>query len=75
MIVESTTHSLAVNVVLQDKSSIVTLFVSNSNSAFVERSKDTKGYVDDNGTDGVGLANVVLNAKNVEGEGHGSSRR
>ena len=61
--------------VLQDKSSIVTLFVSNSNGAFIERSKDTKGYVDNDGADGAGLANVVSNAKNVEGEGHGSSRR
>ena len=61
--------------VLQDKSSIVTLFVSNSNGAFVERSKDIKGYIDDNGADGAGLAHVVSNAKDVEGEGHGSSRR
>ena len=74
-IVESTTHSLAVNVVLQDRSSIVTLFVNNSNGAFIERSKDTKRYVDDDGADGAGLANVVSNTKNVKGEGHGSSRR
>jgi hypothetical protein len=76
-IVESTTHSLAVDVVLQDKSSIGTLFVSNSNGAFfVESLKDTNrndmGYVDYEklyGVDGMGLANVVLNVKDVEGRG------
>ncbi|KIJ89469.1 hypothetical protein K443DRAFT_16080, partial [Laccaria amethystina LaAM-08-1] len=35
-IVELTTHSLAVNVVLQDKTSIGTLFVNNSKGTFVE---------------------------------------
>ena len=76
-IVESTTHSLAVDVVLQDKSSIGTMFVSNSNGTFfVESLKDTNrndmGYVDYEklyGVDGVGLANVVSNAKDVEGRG------
>ncbi|KIK03719.1 hypothetical protein K443DRAFT_676547 [Laccaria amethystina LaAM-08-1] len=76
-IVESTTHSLAVDVVLQDRSSIGTLFVSNSNGAFfVESLKDTnrndRGYVDYEklyGVDGVGLANVVSNAKDVQGRG------
>ncbi|EDR05426.1 VPS10-like protein [Laccaria bicolor S238N-H82] len=76
-IVESTTHSLAVDVVLQDKSSIGTLFVSNSNGTFfVESLKDTNrndmGYVDYEklyGVDGVGFANVVSNAKDVEGRG------
>jgi len=74
-IVESTTHSLGVDMVLQDKSSIRTLFVSNSNGAFfVESLKDTNkndmGYVNYEklyGVDGVGLANVVSNAKDVEG--------
>ena len=73
--VESTTHSLAVDVVLQVRSSIGTLFVSNSNGTFfVESLKDTNrnvmGYVDYEklyGVDGVGLANVVSNAKDVEG--------
>ncbi|KAE9387535.1 hypothetical protein BT96DRAFT_1005008 [Gymnopus androsaceus JB14] len=42
-IVESTTHSLGVDVVLQDQRSIGTLFVSNSNGTFfVESLKDTK---------------------------------
>ena len=63
--------------VLQDKSSIRTLFVSNSNSAFfIESLKDTNkndmGYVNHEklyGVDGVGLANVVSNVKDVEGRG------
>lgn len=73
-IVESTKHSLAVDVVLQDKSAIGTLFVSNSNGTyFVESLSDTNrnemGYVDyENiyGVDGVGIANVVQNAHEVE---------
>ena len=74
---ESTTHSLAVDVLLQDKSSIGTLFVSNSNGTyFVESLKDTNrnelGYVDYEriyGVEGIGLANVVANAQEVEGRG------
>jgi hypothetical protein len=74
-IVESTTHSLAVDVLLQDRSSIGTLFVSNSNGTyFVQSLKDTnrndEGYVDyENlyGIEGVGLANYVANAQDVEG--------
>ncbi|GJE98598.1 vacuolar protein sorting/targeting protein [Phanerochaete sordida] len=73
-VVESTTHSLAVDVLLQDMSSIGTLFVSNSNGTFfVESLKDTNrnemGFVDFEtlyGIEGVGLANVVINAKDVE---------
>ncbi|TFK75051.1 Oligoxyloglucan reducing end-specific cellobiohydrolase [Pluteus cervinus] len=76
-IVESTTHSLGVDVVLQDRSSIGTLFVSNSNGTyFVESLKDTNrndfGFVDFEkiyGIDGIGLANVVSNAQEVEGRG------
>lgn len=72
--VESTTHSLAVDVVLQDRSSIGTLFISNSNGTFfVESLKDTNrndmGFVDYErlyGVEGVGLANVVSNAVDVE---------
>lgn len=74
-IVESTTHSLAVDVLSHDQSSIGTLFVSNSNGTFfVESLQDTNrndmGYVDfENiyGIEGVGLANIVANAKDVEG--------
>ncbi|TFY76725.1 hypothetical protein EWM64_g7285 [Hericium alpestre] len=63
-IVESTTHSLAVDVVLQDQGTIGTLFVSNSNGTFfVESLKDTNrnemGFVDyENlyGVEGVGIA-------------------
>ncbi|KAF8887404.1 Oligoxyloglucan reducing end-specific cellobiohydrolase [Infundibulicybe gibba] len=74
-IVESTTHSLAVDVVLQDQGSIGTLFVSNSNGTyFVESLKDTNrnemGFVDFEkiyGIDGIGMSNVVANAQEVEG--------
>ncbi|KZT68685.1 Oligoxyloglucan reducing end-specific cellobiohydrolase [Daedalea quercina L-15889] len=75
-IVESTTHSLAVDVMLQDMTTTIgTLFVSNSNGTFfVESLKDTNrnemGYVDyENlyGIEGVGLANIVSNAEEVEG--------
>ncbi|KAF8962397.1 vacuolar protein sorting/targeting protein 10 [Flammula alnicola] len=74
---ESTQHSLAVDVLLQDKSSIGTLFVSNSNGTFfVQSLKDTNrndlGYVDYErvyGVEGIGLANVVANAQEVEGRG------
>jgi len=73
-IVESTTHSLAVDVVLQDLTTIGTLFVSNSNGTFfVESLKDTNrnemGYVDyENlyGVEGVGLANIVANAQEAQ---------
>ncbi|KAJ7065213.1 vacuolar protein sorting/targeting protein 10 [Mycena amicta] len=74
-LVESTTHSLAVDVVLQSMSSIGTLFVSNSNGTFfVESLKDTNrnelGFVDYEriyGVEGIGIANVVSNANDVEG--------
>ncbi|KAG7098099.1 hypothetical protein E1B28_000073 [Marasmius oreades] len=74
-IVESTTHSLAVDVVLHEGITIGTLFVSNSNGTyFVESLKDTNrngmGFVDYErvyGVEGVGLANVVGNADAVEG--------
>ena len=73
-IVESTTHSLGVDVLDHDRSAIGTLFVSNSNGTFfVESLKDTNrnemGYVDFEtiyGIEGVGLANVVRNAREVE---------
>ncbi|KAH9852157.1 Oligoxyloglucan reducing end-specific cellobiohydrolase [Lenzites betulinus] len=73
-IVESTTHSLAVDVLSHDHSSVGTLFVSNSNGTFfVESLQDTNrndmGYVDfENiyGVEGVGLANIVANAKDVD---------
>ena len=76
-LLESTTHSLAVDVVLQDKSPIGTLFVSNSNGTFfVETLKDTNrngmGFVDYEriyGVEGIGLANVVVNAQEVETRG------
>lgn len=76
-LLESTTHSLAVDVVLQDKSAIGTLFISNSNGTFfVETLKDTNrntlGYVDYEriyGVEGIGLANIVTNAQEVETRG------
>ena len=76
-LLESTTHSLAVDVVLQDRSAIGTLFISNSNGTFfVETLKDTNrnamGYVDYEriyGVEGIGLSNVVTNAQEVETRG------
>ena len=76
-LLESTTHSLAVDVVLQDKSPIGTLFISNSNGTFfVETLKDTNrngmGYVDYEriyGVEGIGMANTVINAQEVETRG------
>lgn len=73
-ILESTTHSLGVDVLLHDRSAIGTLYLSNSNGTyFVESLKDTNrnehGFVDYErlyGIDGVGLANIVANAKEVE---------
>src|ERR1700730_10009982 len=74
-VVESTLHSLAIDVLLQDKSSIGTLFVSNSNGTYfvpslMDTNRNNDGYVDyENlyGVEGVGLANVVANARDVEG--------
>jgi hypothetical protein len=74
-IVESTTHSLAVDVVLGEWGTQGTLFVSNSNGTFfVESLKDTNrnavGYIDFEtlyGIEGVGLANIVANAQGVDG--------
>ena len=76
-ILESTTHSLAVDVVLQDRSAIGTLFISNSNGTFfVETLKDTNrntmGFVDYEriyGVEGIGMANTVTNAQEVETRG------
>ncbi|TFK24535.1 vacuolar protein sorting/targeting protein 10 [Coprinopsis marcescibilis] len=74
-VLESTTHSLGVDVVLQE-GSIGTLFLSNSDGTyFVESLKDTNrnehGFVDYEkiyGVEGVGLANVVTNPLDVEGQ-------
>ncbi|KAG8888141.1 vacuolar protein sorting/targeting protein PEP1 [Tulasnella sp. 332] len=73
-IVESTTHSLAVDVQLHSAASVGTLFVSNSNGTFFTQSlKDTNrnfmGYVDFEelvGVEGVGIANIISNAEEVE---------
>lgn len=73
-IVESTTHSLGVDVLTHSRSTMGTLFVSNSNGTyFVESLKDTNrneiGYVDFEdvtGVEGVGLANTILNAQEVD---------
>ena len=74
-IVESTTHSLGVDVVLSDSGLVGTLFVSNSNGTFfVESLKDTnrntEGYIDFEtlyGIEGVGLANIVANVEDLDG--------
>ena len=76
-IVESTTHSLAVDVLTHTRSTVGTLFVSNSNGTyFVESLKNTNrndvGYVDFEdilGVEGIGIANVVENAEDVDGRG------
>lgn len=76
-LVESTTHSLAVDVVLHQMMATGTLFTSNSNGTFfVESLKDTNrnelGFVDYEriyGVDGVGMANVVMNPVDVESRG------
>jgi len=77
----STTHSLAVDVVLKDTSPMGTLFVSNSNGTyFVESLKDTNrndfGYVDYErvyGVEGIGIANIVSNAQGWRPGGKGRS--
>jgi hypothetical protein len=74
-IVQSTKHSLAVDVVLNDSGMVGTLFVSNSNGTFfVESLKDTNrnemGFIDYEtlyGIEGVGIANIVANAQDMEG--------
>lgn len=74
-IVESTTHSLAVDVLIRPRSTIGTLFVSNSNGTFFVQSlqntnRNGAGFVDyENiyGVEGVGLANIVDNAVEVDG--------
>lgn len=74
---ESTTHSLAVDVAFRDTSPIGMLFVSNSNGTyFVQSLRDTNrndfGFVDFEkvyGVEGIGIANVVSNAQEVEARG------
>ncbi|KAI5121770.1 hypothetical protein M0805_009581 [Coniferiporia weirii] len=76
-IVEGTTHSLGVDVLLNAQDTLGTLFVSNSNGTFfVESLRDTNrndlGFVDfENiyGVEGVGIANVVANPQDVQGRG------
>jgi hypothetical protein len=76
-IVESTTHSVAVDVLSHAQASMGTLFVSNSNGTyFVESLQNTNrndfGFVDFEsvyGAEGVGLANYVENADQVDQHG------
>jgi hypothetical protein len=73
-VVESTTHSLAVDVIMDEQKSMGTLFVSSSDGTQFSKSLDNTnrnnaGYVDFEdlyGVDGVGIANVVLNPQEVE---------
>ncbi|KIM31675.1 hypothetical protein M408DRAFT_236567 [Serendipita vermifera MAFF 305830] len=73
-ILESTTHSLAIDVQFHTSRNIGTLFVSNSNGTyFVEALRDTHrsdaGYVDFEdlvNIDGVGFANYIPNAREVD---------
>jgi hypothetical protein len=72
-IVESTVHSLAVDV-LHDHNPVGALYISNSNGTdFVESLKHTNrnvgvhiDYENIYGVEGVGIANVVANAQDVE---------
>ncbi|KAJ7019632.1 vacuolar protein sorting/targeting protein 10 [Mycena alexandri] len=76
-LVESTTHSLAVDIILQDEGSIGTLFVSDSNGTFFVQSlkdinRNEMGFVDYKriyGLESISIANTVLNAEDVEGRG------
>ncbi|CAG8680775.1 7423_t:CDS:2, partial [Acaulospora colombiana] len=79
-IVESTTHSLAIDVQSHASRNIGTLFVSNSNGTFfVESMRNThrsdSGYVDFENLvniEGVGMANYIDNAEEID---RGSSAR
>ena len=72
-IVESTTHSLAIDVLTDPANDIGTLFLSDADGIyFVEALANTNrndaGYVDYEslvGLEGIGLANVVRNAQDV----------
>ncbi|KAG8692567.1 vacuolar protein sorting/targeting protein PEP1, partial [Ceratobasidium sp. 394] len=74
-IVESTSHSLGIDVLLHSNAAVGTLFMSNSNGTyFVQSLQDTNrnraGFVDFEelvGIEGVGIANYVKNARAVEG--------
>lgn len=74
-IVESTSHSLGVDVLLHSDAAVGTLFVSNSNGTFFVQSladtnRNRAGFVDFEelvGIEGVGIANYVKNARAVEG--------
>ncbi|KAL4250701.1 Vacuolar protein sorting/targeting protein 10 [Abortiporus biennis] len=72
-IVKSTTHSLAVHVMLEFPSTIGTLFISNSNGTYFAESllnpvRNEMGfayYENLHGIDGVGLANIATNVEEV----------
>lgn len=76
-IVEGTTHSLGVDVLLHSQATVGTFFTSNSNGTyFVESLRDTNrnelGFVDFEtiyGIEGIGIANIVSNSRDVEGRG------
>ncbi|WVR07516.1 hypothetical protein IAU60_004558 [Kwoniella sp. DSM 27419] len=76
-VVESTTHSIAVDILTSPSANIGTLFVSSSEGTyFVEALADTNrneyGIVDFEelvGLEGVGIANIVANREEVVGWG------
>lgn len=82
-IVESTTHSIAVDVLTHSQATLGTLFMSNSNGTyFVESLQNTNrnafGFVDFEdvyGAEGVGLANFVDNAQEVDKGDWGHERK
>lgn len=82
-ILQGTTHSLAIDVLLRQHTSIGTLFVSNSNGTFFTESlrntnRSPRGFVDFEGiygVEGVGIANTVENADSVGRDGSGKKIR
>jgi hypothetical protein len=82
-ILQGTTHSLAIDVLLRQHSTIGTLFVSNSNGTFFTESlrntnRSPRGFVDFEavyGVEGVGIANIVDNADEIPPDGSGKRVR
>lgn len=76
-IVESTTHSMAIDILINPVASIGDLFVSNSKGtefvvALQDTNRNARGIVDyENlvGLDGIGIANMVSNREEVVGWG------
>jgi hypothetical protein len=82
-ILQGTTHSLAIDVLLRQHTAVGTLFVSNSNGTFFTESlrntnRSPRGFVDFEGVygvEGVGIANIVDNADSIPSDGTGKKLR